>query len=317
MSTTLDGIRNIPGIRGVAYRLGLFNQRAAFALRGAGYYALARARRPPARPHITAVTIGRNDDYMADFRQRLYATIEWNTRYLVDEVVFVEWNPPPDRELLAYGLTERFKHLRAYVVPAETHRAINRNPHLQMLEYHAKNVGIRRARTPWVLATNADAALALDTVHRLTRAPLDPEEVWTTERVDINWRECEQEHVDLSSTLRYRHFIPYAELGTGEFNFASREMWERARGYDESLVRHKIGCDQRGMAQMRVLGARIRKAGTVLHLQHPTSCIEGIRPFHGEMASIEGVPYRNPDDWGLGAARETQLAERVWRVETE
>jgi hypothetical protein len=55
----------------------------------------------------------------------------------------------------------------------------------------------------------------------------------------------------------------------------------------------------------------------VLHLRHPTSCVEGVRPHHGEMATVEGVPYRNEDDWGLGNAREVQLAERVWRLETE
>jgi hypothetical protein len=317
MSTTLSGIRNIPGIRGATQVLEHFNQRASFALRGAGYYALARARGGQARPHVAAVTIGRNDDYMADFRQRLHATIEWNTRHLVEEVVFVEWNPPADRELLSYGLADRFKNLRAYVVPAKIHHAINRNPNLQMLEYHAKNVGIRRARSPWVLATNGDAAVGMDTVRTLSSAPLDPEVIWTTERVDINWRENEQERIDLLTSLRYRYFIPYVDLGTGEFNLASREMWYRSRGYDESLVRHKLGCDRRGMAQMVALGARINKAGTVLHLQHPTSCVEGVRPFHGEAATIEGVPYQNGDDWGLGGAREVPLAERVWRLEME
>ncbi|MCA1632214.1 MAG: hypothetical protein LC785_00085 [Acidobacteria bacterium] len=206
MSTTLGGIRNIPGIRGAAYRLERLRQRASFALRGAGYYALARARRDPsARAAVTAVTVGRNDDYMADFRQRLHATIEWNMRHLVGEYVFVEWNPPAGRDLLAYGLTERFKNLRAYVVPAETHRAINRNPHVELLEYHAKNVGIRRARTPWVLATNADAALGMDTVNRLLGARLDTLDTgvaWTTERVDINWRENEQTRLTLLGAPR-------------------------------------------------------------------------------------------------------------------
>jgi hypothetical protein len=62
-------------------------------------------------------------------------------------------------------------------------------------------------------------------------------------------------------------------------------------------------------------GATIRKAGTVLHLTHPTSCTEGVQPHHGEAANIEGLPYYNPDDWGLGNCREVELAERVWRLE--
>jgi hypothetical protein len=55
---------------------------------------------------------------------------------------------------------------------------------------------------------------------------------------------------------------------------------------------------------------------TVLHLSHPSSCVEGIRPHHGLAAPHEeGVPYTNDEDWGLGAYREVPLGERVWRLE--
>src|SRR5262249_40519558 len=157
-----------------------------------------------ARPRITAVMVGRNDDYMADFAARLEATIEWNVRHLISEVIFVEWNPPPDRPLLADALAKRFDCLRGYVVPPEVHQAINRNPHLQLLEYHAKNVGIRRANSPWVLATNADAALGMDTVNRILNADLEPEVVWTAERIDIAWRENAQQHIGFLGSLRRR-----------------------------------------------------------------------------------------------------------------
>lgn len=315
MSISLAGIREIKGLRGILYRLDQFQVRSAFALRGASYYARLKMRRSTARPAISAVMVGRNDDYMPDFRARLEATIEWNTRYLIDEVVFVEWNPPADRDLLAYGLTKRFPNLRAYVVPREIHNEINRNPHLQLLEYHAKNVGVRRTTLPWVLATNADAALGMDTVSTILDAELDPALAWTAERVDIAWRENEQQHIDLLTSLRYRRFIPYDVMGTGEFVLASKVLWEKMGGYDEALVRHKIGCDVRGTAQMLAHGARIKKAGTVLHIQHPTSCVEGVRPFHGEFATIEGVPYQNNADWGLANRTERQLAERVWQLE--
>jgi hypothetical protein len=304
--------RDIKGIRGALYRAGQLQMRAAFVADGIAGFFRWRLRRNGSRPSITAVVVGRNDDYMADFRERLYATIDWNTRYLIDEVIFVEWNPLPDRELLAYGLTEKFKMLRAYVVPPEIHQAINRNPHLQLLEYHAKNVGLRRATTPWILTTNADAALGMNAVNRILQTELDPKIVWTAERIDIAWNEDVQQKIGLFGSLRYRRFIPYDRLGTGEFALASRQLWEQTRGYDESLVKHKIGCDVRGIAQLVAHGAQINKAGTVLHLQHPTSCVEGVRPFHGEMATVEGVPYQNDENWGLGNARAEQLAERVW-----
>ncbi len=315
--TNQKRLRDIKGIRGAVYRAEQFGTRAAFVADGIASFLRFRMRDHPARPSITAVMVGRNDDYMADFRERLYATIDWNTRYLIDQVIFVEWNPPPDRELLAYGLTERFKNLRTYVVPAEIHRAINRNANLQLLEYHAKNVGIRRADTPWVLATNADAALGMNLINKILSTPLEPDVVWTAERIDIKWDENQQQEISLSGSLRYHRFIPYDPMGTGEFALASKDLWRRARGYDESLVKHKIGCDVRGIAQVLAHGAHIRKAGTVLHLQHPTSCVEGVRAFHGEMATVEGVPYQNDDNWGLANAREVQLADRVWQLESE
>lgn len=315
MSTALNSLRNIPGIRGAAYRLGLLQQRTAFAWRGASNFARLQIKQGGARPPVAAVMVGRNDDYMSDFAERLYATIEWNIRYLIDEVIFVEWNPPAGRDLLAHELTKRFKSLRAYVVPSEIHERICENARVPLLEYHAKNVGIRRARSPWILATNADAALGLDTINTLLNSDLDPSVAWTAERVDIAWREDEQRHIGLLGSLRYRRFIPYNPLGTGEFVLASKQLWEQTRGYDERMVRHRIGCDIRGTAQMLAHGARINKAGVVLHLAHPTSCTENIQPHHGEMATVEGLPYRNDDDWGLGDAREVELAERIWRLE--
>lgn len=304
-------------IAGAKYRLQQLQQRSAFALRGARNYAKLRLRSANHRPQFAAVTVGRNDDYMPDFRERLLATIAWNVKFLVSEFVFVEWNPPADRDLLSVELTKRFECLRAYVVPAEVHQRICQNPNVNLLEYHAKNVGIRRAQSPWIISTNADAAIGLDSVNRLLNEQLDPDVLWTAERWDIPWRENQQTQIDLWTSLRYRRLIPYGRLGTGEFCLASRALWHRARGFDEKLVKHRIGCDVRGTAQMEALGGSIKRAGTVLHLTHPTSCTENIQPHHGEMATPEGVPYQNSDDWGLGHMKEVEIAERVWELKQD
>ena len=138
--------------------------------------------------------------------------------------------------------------------------------------------------------------------------------VWTAERVDIPWHEGRQDEISIWNSLRYRRVIPYSELGTGEFCLTSREMWHRIRGFDELMVRHRIGCDVRGTAQMLAHGGRIKRAGTVLHLMHPTSCTESRQPHHGEQATPEGVPYHNSENWGLGNLKEIKLAERVWQL---
>jgi len=292
--------------------LGELQKRAKFAVRGSASYArLGLATRPKRLP-ISAVMVGRNDDYMPDFRERLASTIEWNLKNQVAEVIFVEWNPPSDRELLAHELVENFERLKVFVVSAEVHRQICRNPKLALLEYHAKNVGIRRASSPWVLATNADVALGLDLIARLSEAIVDENIAWTAQRIDIQWSATRP--IGFMDCVKYHRIHPYLKLGTGDFVLASGKLWERIGGYDESLVKHRIGCDVRGTAQMLAHGADIRRAGSILHLAHPTSCSEAIQPHHGEAATLEGVPYTNKSNWGLIDFPQTQIGERIWQV---
>ncbi|HVS80694.1 MAG TPA: hypothetical protein VHE60_03080 [Pyrinomonadaceae bacterium] len=306
-------LRDIKGIRGALYRLGELRTRTAFAVDGIVNFLRLLFHRNGSRPSITAVVVGRNDDYMSDFALRLRATIAWNMKYLADEVIFVEWNPPPDRELLSIDLVKQFKQLRAYVVPPEIHHAICENSKVQLLEFHAKNVGIRRSNSEWIVTTNADAAFGPDLVNRILATELSEDVVFSAQRLDIPWREGRESQIGALDCLHYRRVIPYHPLGTGEFGFASKQMWERARGYDESLVRHRIGVDKRGVAQLIAHGARSERAGIVFHLAHPTSCTEGVQEHHGELANWDDdVPYENDQNWGLADRQEAEIAERVW-----
>ena len=304
--------RDLKGIRGALYRIGQLQARTSFAASGITNFLRLRSHRNGSRPSITAVVVGRNDDYMSDFKQRLHATIAWNVKYLVDEVVFVEWNPPADRDLLSLDLAKRFECLRAYVVTPEIHQALSENSNVPLLEFHAKNVGIRRASSEWIVTTNADAAFGPDIINRILGKDLSADVVFSAQRIDISWREGRETQIGALDCLRYRRVIPYHPLGTGEFGFASKQMWERARGYDESLVRHRIGVDKRGVAQLIAHGARSENAGVVFHLAHPSSCTEGVQEHHGELAGWEDVPYENDQNWGLADRPETKIAERVW-----
>jgi hypothetical protein len=306
-------LREIKGIRGALYRLEQLQARTRFAADGLASFFRLRKERNGARPSVAAVVVGRNDDYMSDFVHRLHATISWNVKHLVTEVVFVEWNPPADRELLSIDLAKQFKCLRAYVVAPEIHESLSKNERVPLLEFHAKNVGIRRARSEWIVATNADAAFGPDTVRKILHTNLSENIVWSAQRIDIPWREGREGQIKPSDCLRYRRVIPYHPLGTGEFAFAGKRLWERAGGYDESLVRHRIGVDKRGIAQMIAHGATTERAGIVFHLAHPTSCTEAVQDHHGELASWEGdLPYENNPNWGLADRKEIEIAERVW-----
>jgi hypothetical protein len=297
------------------YRIGQARRRAAFAAEGAWHYSRLLVGQNATAARFAAVLVGRNDDYMPDQRSRLRASVAWDLKHFVDEVIFVEWNPPLGRELLAPGLVKEFPAVRVYVVPAGIHEGLCQNSSLNLLEYHAKNVGIRRARADWILATNIDVAVAGDSVRRVWQTLRSPNDVWTAERVDIPWTVGREGAIGLWDCMRYKRMLPYDALGTGDFLLASRELWHRARGYDEALVKHRIGCDLRGAAQLVAHGGRIQRAGYVLHMAHPTSSTEGIRPHHGQRAGVEGVPYRNEENWGLGDRREIQVGERIWQLE--
>jgi hypothetical protein len=312
---SLARLREIKGIRGATYRFEQLINRTAFAIQGVSNFSHLSANGHGTRPNITAVVVGRNDDYMPDFAERLHATIEWNSRYLAQETIFVEWNPPPDRELLSLSLAKRFTGLRAYVVSPEIHLALCENSNVPLLEFHAKNVGIRRAHSEWIVATNADAAFGPDSISKILETELTDDLVWSAERIDIPWLEGRATEIGVTDTLRFRRRIPYHELGTGEFALASKRLWERAGGYDESLVRHRIGVDKRGVAQMIAHGGHSERAGIVFHLAHPSSCTEKVQEHHGEWATLEGVPYENDPNWGLANRNELKIEDRVWLLE--
>lgn len=309
---SLGKLKEVKGIRGATYRLEQAINRAAFAIHGISNFSHLRSNGHEPRPSVTAVVAGRNDDYMPDFVERLQATIGWNSRYLAQETIFVEWNPPADRELLSPRLAQRFASLRAFVVSREIHRELCENSSVSLLEFHAKNVGIRRANSEWVVATNADAAFGPDAIRKILQTELSETQVWSAERIDIPWREGRATEIGLTDTLRYRRKIPYHPLGTGEFAFASKRLWGRAGGYDESLVRHRIGVDKRGVAQLLAHGGHSERAGIVFHLAHPSSCTESVQEHHGEWATLAGVPYENDPNWGLADREQIELAERVW-----
>lgn len=269
---------------------------------------------------VALVIVGRNDDYMPDFYARLRMTLTWNIKNLVSEPIFVEWNPPRDRDLLAFQLVKDFPSLKVFIVSNAIHKLICQNTNLKLMEYHAKNVGIKRAVSKWIIASNADIALSprmLLSCKEFVALPYPSQQNMAViaERVDIDWICGRNKEIELSDCIKFKKIISQSAYGTGDFLMARRSLWHKIRGYDESLSKHRIGCDVRGTAQMIAHGAKTRMLGQVLHLAHPTSCTEaGFQPHHGEIATVQGVPYENSYDWGLTNYHDKLIGERVWLI---
>ena len=266
---------------------------------------------------VSAVLCGRNDNYTPDFKERLETCLDWAFARGLAEAVWVEWNPPAQQSLLATELTRKYPRLRAYVVPERIHREACGNPAFKLMEYHAKNVGIRRVSTEWICGTNSDIIWGADVFpwFSLLRSGV----VYQTRRIDFQWKGEPVTPALLRDPARRLKFYrdDYVPLdGAGDFILAERSRWFRVRGYDESMRKQKLHCDSRGVYQFLASGAKVARIGTTFHMDHSNSSQRGVFAKDGvDLSPQEGIPYQNPDSWGFAEARETLLQERVWVLE--
>jgi hypothetical protein len=147
------------------------------------------------QPYLSVVATTRNDDHGGDALARtqifLDALAAQCERHGLDaELVLVEWNPPPDRP----GLRDALRwpapgdHFEARIVevPEAIHSRLEHSDQLPLFQMIAKNVGIRRARAPFVLATNIDLIFSDELMQFLAERNLDPELVYRVDRYDVD-----------------------------------------------------------------------------------------------------------------------------------
>ena len=183
------------------------------------------------RPYLSVVATTRNDDHGGDALARtqifLDALAAQCERHALDaELVLVEWNPPADRPGLRDALRwpKPGDHFEARIVevPESIHNRLENSDKLPLFQMIAKNVGIRRARGDFVLATNIDLIFSDGLMEFLAERSLDPEIVYVTDRYDVaddipeapiddQLRWCEQHLVRI-----HRRQGTY-EFGTGRF----------------------------------------------------------------------------------------------------
>ena len=107
---------------------------------------------------------------------------------LAAELILVEWNPPPDRppleEALEWPADFGPATVRIVTVPPDVHARFPHATALPLFQMIGKNVGIRRARGRYVLATNIDILLDDATVLYL-RDRLTPGIMLRIDRYDV------------------------------------------------------------------------------------------------------------------------------------
>jgi hypothetical protein len=143
-------------------------------------------------PQLSVVATSRNDEHgghlLARMRLFVEGLAEQAERFrLPVELILVEWNPPAGRPPLAEALrwqpTEHFQP-QIVTVPPEVHGTLPNAAQLPLFQMIGKNVGIRRAKAPFVLATNIDILFS-DELFAFLQKGLKPGAMYRVDRHDV------------------------------------------------------------------------------------------------------------------------------------
>lgn len=292
-------------------------------------------------PYLSIVVTGRNDGYGGDFNQRFFRALRFNHDKLraagvEHEVVLVEWAPPADApllaDLIAAGLPDIAPSvLTSYVVDPRYQHACTLNPQMAYLEYVAKNVGLRRARGRFLLATNTDIYLSLGVVEALAAAALEPGVVYRATRTDVKLG-ADESHVDWPLLDDERNHATYKKIqpplyagGSGDFILLDRDSFHSVRGFNEVYRLARLGVDVNFLVKAYASGYRIADIGfPVYHTNHVGSFRISKSVVQNDAANTRwgrqewpshDVIYENWDGWGLREAPETAMRPGVTRLE--
>lgn len=278
---------------------------------------------------LSIVLTGRNDDHGGNFTRRLLMAAQHNVNALRRagvsfEYLWVEWNPVADRPLLAERLVNELAHCRAFVAGAEVHRAYCDNPRMPIMEFFAKNAGVRRAAGEFILTTNADILLGDDVIEFLAKGNLRREVLYRAVRRDL-LPGVEADRASHSDSWGFIHSLtpPYFAEGSGDFLLASRDLYEMLRGFDETIRHAKLHKDTRFCIHAERLGAPLEVIGSVYHLHHPNSWINlplaerraEDAPWGPPYNYRADLPYLNPPDWGLSRYVTIAVSPGIDRLE--
>lgn len=223
---------------------------------------------------LSVVMATRNDDRIGSFER----SIESFKKLEDAELIVVEWKPPLDRPRL------RCYNTRIITVPGEG----------RFEEYKAKNVGIRRAKGDFILATNPDIVLSLAMIRWLNERPLRADCIYRANRYDLDCKGIvETIH---RNTLCDR---TYHTNAAGDFILMSRSKWFYHDGFLESDTIEMVDA----YLVMRAIDEGMKQVileEPIYHLPHPANATP-----HAKF-DRENVRCRNGLDWGM---RQEKLEE--------
>jgi hypothetical protein len=146
-------------------------------------------------PYLSVVVTSRNDNHGGTLTRRMQTFVnalvaQCRRHNVPTELIFVEWNPPADKPKLIEALRWPKEmspcQVRIIEVPPEIHARYRHAQSLPLYQFIAKNVGIRRARGEFVLATNIDVLFNHDLMSFIAQRKLEKGKMYRIDRHDVD-----------------------------------------------------------------------------------------------------------------------------------
>jgi hypothetical protein len=269
---------------------------------------------------LSIVVVGRNDNYGGDFSLRLKTTFDWNLGLFPNaELIYVEWNPIEENESDCPWIVAAYPNAKCYIVPNEIHKKLITTKNFPILEYFAKNLGIRKASGDWIALINADVLIGPDCKFD----KLDKSKIYGTHYNNLKWdRQPIKKEFLLEKNNILSSFPANNKLQSvvGNFIMSHRDNWLKMTGYDERLSDVRNGVDNNGLQQLLHSSLKTMAIGNHYHLDHAESLINGSNNTHGdqerinEIAKGNNIPYINPKSWGLQNYSFKETKPRIWKI---
>ncbi len=167
-------------------------------------------------PYLSIVAVSRNDDHGGDplIRTQIFVNClaRQCERYQLDaELILVDWNPVAGRPGLAAVLSvpdgaSRLS-VRVVGVSSDIHRGYKYSDKLPLFQMIGKNVGIRRAKGEFILATNIDILFSEELMKFISRRHLDAKKLYRVDRYDIESGLAKDAMLDDALEYAWAHLI--------------------------------------------------------------------------------------------------------------
>lgn len=145
-------------------------------------------------PKFSIIVTSRNDNHGGEMFKRmnifmkglLHQTKKFR---LPVELIFVEWNPTPEKSLLNEVLPkpqqDDYLTVRYIVVPNKIHARYKMGSEIPLFQMIAKNVGIRRAKSEFILCSNVDLLFSDGLMNVLKNNIFDKRSYYRAGRCDV------------------------------------------------------------------------------------------------------------------------------------